>query len=62
MIILGILYIVGGYWAYGVMHENKVEFYTENELSHQLRKFLTVFLFGWAYIPLAVIRRIFHHG
>lgn len=52
-----ILFAIIGYWATGVvLYENKVLIYTEGALF--MRKLIYGLVFGWIFIPLAIIKRI----
>lgn len=57
-IALVIIYLAAGYWAAGVViYENKVVIHQIGDLFLQRIAFGAIF--GWALIPLAVLKRIF---
>ena len=57
-IVLGVAYVVAGYWASGVViYENKVVIHQTGALFMQRVAFAIVL--GWALIPLSVLKRIF---
>ena len=58
MEILAVFYVVAGYWAAGVvLYENKILIYEAGALF--FRKFVWGIMFGWIFIPIAVLKRIF---
>lgn len=56
MTVLFVLYAVAGYWAAGVIHENQIWLGTASNLF--LKKLIEGLLFGWIYIPIALIKRL----
>ena len=54
---LFIIYAALGFWASGVvLYENKIIITTSSELF--TRKLVYGILFGWLFIPIAIIKRI----
>ncbi len=54
---LFIIYAALGFWAAGVvLYENKIIITTSSELF--TRKLVYGILFGWLFIPIAIIKRI----
>ena len=53
-----IIYVILGYWATGVvLYENKIVIYTEGSLF--MKKLIYGLIFGWLFIPLAILKRVF---
>ncbi len=53
-----IIYVILGYWAAGVViYENKIVIRKIGELF--VEKLLFGAVFGWALIPIAILKRIF---
>ena len=50
-----IVYLVVAYWAYGIVHRNRVEIYSDWGRYFVNRVICAMFL-GWFYIPVAIIR------
>ena len=56
--VLIILYAVAGYWAAGViLYENKIIIAPEGKITST--KIAMGIVFGWALIPLAILKRLF---
>ena len=55
-----IVYMIAGYWAAGeTVYANKIRIGTAQNLF--LTRFAVGFGFGWALIPVAIIKKIFVH-
>lgn len=58
MIVLALIYVIGGYWATGqTIYANKIIFHAFGELF--LRRLIFGTMFGWVLIPVAILKSIF---
>ncbi|HBI60974.1 MAG TPA: hypothetical protein DDY31_07155 [Lachnospiraceae bacterium] len=58
--ILGIIYMIAGYWAVGeTIYANKIRIGTAQNLF--LSRFILGFAFGFILIPIAIIKKIIMH-
>lgn len=58
MVILLIIYWVAGYWAYGVVfYEGKIVMAAPGRIF--ATKLVQGLVFGWLWIPVALIKKIF---
>lgn len=58
MVILLAIYWAAGYWAYGVVfYEGKVVFAKPGQIF--ATKLIQGLVFGWLWIPVALIKKIF---
>lgn len=56
--ILGILYVILGYWAMGVtVYANKIRIGSASDLFFS--RFVFGMIFGWILIPIAILKVIF---
>lgn len=58
MEILGIAYLVAGWWAWNKIWYSKHVYIVSNPVSFYIGKFLLCAAFGWVAIPIAIIMRL----
>lgn len=50
-----LLYIIFAWWGYGVIKSNTITVHS-SWLGYIVKKFIICILFGWAIIPIAIIK------